>query len=400
MLVFTLIVVLFASCAVARAQDAPPSINLITPSSATLSISGTVPVQANAWDDNGIASVQILDGSTVLYTFGPQSSGEYAFNWNTKNVANGTHNLSAVARDGVNNPVQTAVLPVTVNNGSPTIINSNPYSGSTIGIRVSDSYGGAIYSLIWKSVQFLSSLDFGSELQANLYLNGLAQRCNLSEVGAFSPPVPSVVNYTMAGTSWIVTDQSMAYAYPPVSDAGGCGNHPVGFHKTVTANYHGLSNVFEHDVAFTIVSTYQRSVPLGYTHGTFVVASANAPKTVLAHQYYYNTATQTLRAIPDTQRDALSNIPTEYPILVNDDQSLALGLFSRGDEYGTGASLVMPMWRSIPGDVEDAEYLNEAVCRFNYFPNLYPGTYKFKCYTIIGSLTQVTTTLDSLYSGQ
>lgn len=391
-------------CSRAMADD-PPHVSLVSPAADTIFVSGVVPVQANAWDDSGIASVQILDGSTVLYTFGQQQSGVYAFNWNTKNVANGTHVLSAVARDGVNVPVQTATLTVTVNNGSPTIINSNPYNGSTIGVRVSDAFGGAIYSLIWKSVQFLSSLDFGAELQANLYLNGLAEKCDLSEVGTFGTrqpdgsivgSVPSVVNYTLAGVSWLETDQAMAYAYPPVSEGAGCGNHPVGFHKRVTANYSGLSNVFEHDVAFTVASTYQRSVPLGFTHATFIVASFNAPAAVLPHQFYYNPVTQILRTIPDTQRDAESG--TEYPILASDDNQLAIGLFSRGDEYGTGATLTFPMWRSVPGDVEESEYVNEAVIRFSYYPTIYPGKYRFKGYFVVGSRDQVVQKLDALYA--
>jgi Bacterial Ig domain len=80
--------------------------------------SGTVSVSATASGTSGVAGVQfMLDGgkagSEVL-------AAPFSMAWNTTAVANGTHTLTAVARDATGNSVVSAPLTVSVlNSGSP-----------------------------------------------------------------------------------------------------------------------------------------------------------------------------------------------------------------------------------------------------------------------------------------
>ena len=64
-------------------------------------VSATVTVTANASDNVGVAGVQFrLDGVAL----GPEDTvAPYSYAWNTSTVANGTHVLTAVARDAAGN---------------------------------------------------------------------------------------------------------------------------------------------------------------------------------------------------------------------------------------------------------------------------------------------------------
>ena len=92
----------------------PPTVSISAPANGA-TVSGTVSVTANASDNVGVASVQFrLDGASLgsLDTASP-----YTASWNTTTASNGTHTLSAVAKDAAGNTTTSANVSVTVNNG-------------------------------------------------------------------------------------------------------------------------------------------------------------------------------------------------------------------------------------------------------------------------------------------
>jgi len=91
----------------------PPTVSIISPSP-NQTVTGTVPVTASASSTIGVASVQLLvDG----LPFGPLlTTAPYAVNWDTTSVANGTHNLSAIALDTQGQSTTAAAVPVMVQN--------------------------------------------------------------------------------------------------------------------------------------------------------------------------------------------------------------------------------------------------------------------------------------------
>lgn len=96
----------------------PPTVSITNPTN-NETLSGTVPVAANASDDVAVASVQFyLDGQPLG---SPVTSPPYAINWDTTPVSAGTHVLSAKATDTSGNVGASGSVTVTVSNPAPTM---------------------------------------------------------------------------------------------------------------------------------------------------------------------------------------------------------------------------------------------------------------------------------------
>jgi chitodextrinase len=90
-----------------------PSVSLTAPSGGA-TIAGTVSVTATAGDNVGVTGVQLkLDGVNLGAEL---ATAPYAYSWDTRSAANGTHALTAVARDASGNTTTSAAVTVTVNN--------------------------------------------------------------------------------------------------------------------------------------------------------------------------------------------------------------------------------------------------------------------------------------------
>ena len=91
-----------------------PSVSVTTPAEGAV-VSGNRTITANATDDVGVAGVQFfVDGAAQ----GPEdTAAPYAATWDTRQVANGAHILTARARDGDGKTTLSSVVNVTVANG-------------------------------------------------------------------------------------------------------------------------------------------------------------------------------------------------------------------------------------------------------------------------------------------
>ncbi len=97
------------------ADTTPPSVSITAPS-AGAAVSGTVSVTANASDNAGVASVQFkLDGSNLGAA---DTAAPFGVSWNTTGVPDGTHSLTAVARDGAGNTATSSTVAITVTNNA------------------------------------------------------------------------------------------------------------------------------------------------------------------------------------------------------------------------------------------------------------------------------------------
>jgi hypothetical protein len=98
----------------------------LTAPTAGATVSDAVSVSANAADNVGVAAVQfILDGGNL----GPEdTTAPYTLSWDTQTVANGTHTLSAVARDAAGNSGTAASVQVTVANPPPGLVGAYAFS--------------------------------------------------------------------------------------------------------------------------------------------------------------------------------------------------------------------------------------------------------------------------------
>jgi hypothetical protein len=116
------------------ADTTPPTVSITSPANGA-TVNGTVSVSANASDNVGVVGVQFqLDGANL----GAQdTSAPYSVSWNTTTASNGSHTLTATARDAAGNQTSAQVT-VTVSNGPPpdttppTVSITSPASGATV----------------------------------------------------------------------------------------------------------------------------------------------------------------------------------------------------------------------------------------------------------------------------
>jgi RHS repeat-associated protein len=134
-----------------------PSVNLASPANGDTAVApATLSVTATAADSDGtIASVQFLDGATVVNT---DTSAPYSFTYS--GVAAGTHVIKAIATDNAGATATSATATVTVTsapNAPPTITLVSPATGSwtaapgsfTLSANASDA-GGSIAKVEFK----------------------------------------------------------------------------------------------------------------------------------------------------------------------------------------------------------------------------------------------------------
>src|SRR5439155_52471 len=89
----------------------PPTVSITSPSPGS-TVSGTITVTASASDNVGVAGVQfLLDGANLG---AEDTSAPYSASWDTTTTGNGSHTLTARARDATGNTATSSAVTVTV----------------------------------------------------------------------------------------------------------------------------------------------------------------------------------------------------------------------------------------------------------------------------------------------
>lgn len=100
----------------ATADTTAPTVSLTPPASI---VSGTVSLTASASDNIGVIGVKfLLDGNTLIGT--EDTTSPYGVSWTTTTASNGSHALTAQARDAANNITTSTAVNITVDNQAPT----------------------------------------------------------------------------------------------------------------------------------------------------------------------------------------------------------------------------------------------------------------------------------------
>jgi predicted secreted protein len=117
-----------------------PTVSMTTPAPSS-TVRGTAAVNANASDNVGVAGVQFrLDGADLGTE---DTTAPYAISWTTTTATNGSHTLTAVARDAAGNVTTSAAVAVTVDNAFPTVTITAPGTGSTVAGSITASAGAS-----------------------------------------------------------------------------------------------------------------------------------------------------------------------------------------------------------------------------------------------------------------
>lgn len=117
-----------------------PTVSLVSPFSGSAVGGSAVAVSASASDNRGVVGVQFkLNGANLGIE---DTSAPYALTWNTTNVPDGSHGLTAVARDENGNLGTSAPVSVLVDNTPPAVTVTTPgagaiLSGSDVGLAAS-----------------------------------------------------------------------------------------------------------------------------------------------------------------------------------------------------------------------------------------------------------------------
>ncbi|MCI0606291.1 Ig-like domain-containing protein [bacterium] len=110
----------------------PPTTNITSPTGGA-TVSGTIPVNADASDNIGVTKVEFYrDGTNLIDT---DFDFPYSVNWNTTTTSNGSHNLTSKAYDAANNTGTSTQVNVNISNADttpPTTSITSPTGGSSV----------------------------------------------------------------------------------------------------------------------------------------------------------------------------------------------------------------------------------------------------------------------------
>jgi hypothetical protein len=138
----------------------PPTVSMSEPA-AGASVSNSVTVSATASDNVGVVGVQFLLDGANLGT--EDTSSPYSISWNTIGISNGSHTLTARARDAAGNSTTSASRTVSVNNttqatGPVVAYAYSENSGSTTADAAAASYPATLQSAGWGAGRYGSAL--------------------------------------------------------------------------------------------------------------------------------------------------------------------------------------------------------------------------------------------------
>lgn len=142
----------------------PPTVSLTSPTNGS-TVSGNTAVSASASDNVGVAGVQFrLDGVNLG---AEDTTSPYSISWNTALTTNGSHALTAIARDTSNNQTASNSINVNVNNitdttapSVPTNLTAIPVSSSQINLSwtaSTDNIGVTGYRIYRNGTQIATS---------------------------------------------------------------------------------------------------------------------------------------------------------------------------------------------------------------------------------------------------
>jgi peptidoglycan/xylan/chitin deacetylase (PgdA/CDA1 family) len=178
------------------ADTTPPTVSLTAPS-ANSTVSGFVPISANASDNVAVDHVDYLIDGAVAATL---TSGPFTYNWNSRSVSNGSHTIAVRAVDTAGNQRTTTPISVFVSNQTASLLQnpsleqgtSNPPSCWLLG-----GYGTNTFTWTWTADAHTGT--HAENLNISAYTNG-DRKLLTAFSSTCSPAVTPGHTYTI--TAW------------------------------------------------------------------------------------------------------------------------------------------------------------------------------------------------------
>ena len=280
---------------------------------------------------------------------------------------------------------------------------SGMFGNSSIVIKASPSFGGAIYSVTWKGREFVDAHDHGRELQSAISFDGHGECYNPTEAGSAADGADrtstSILLSADASENVLKTESMMAFWLAPdrskncwsgVSKAVNTTKvSDIKFRKVVTIGAFGIPNAIEHKVTFKIPQSHNTALIealTGYMPSSF------------SNFWAYDPSTRTLSDLSDGPGEQ------EYPvILATPDGSYAMGTYSPDRSFTqgyvsggyTGDARVPRYGRFKFGPPNNIVKWN---CVFREKGVLAYREYTYRCYVVVGTLIDVKRGIDRLHT--
>ena len=272
----------------------------------------------------------------------------------------------------------------------------NKAFGSTITVKTSSKFSGAVNSLVFRGMEFIDTTDHGRLLQSAVSFNGLGECYNQTEGGyARDSKVEEsskLLSTTKIGNK-LWTFSYMGYWLEPnyyyENGCNGDASKVYSENKTIRSNILlekqivvGLTNfpnVIVHNVTYHVPEAYESAV----FEASTIYATRKFTKSI-----YYNLTTR-----ESVDPNGVQGEQQHPEILYSGDEKNAIGIYSPHLPQNYYGDLVGYGWF---GDSSLFGF-NKANCVFRS-ENVKPNSYKFQCMYAVGTLKEVKETLVKLNS--
>ncbi len=281
-------------------------------------------------------------------------------------------------------------LTVVASDGNLTL--SIPMLGSTLILKTSSRFAGAISSLVFDGKEFINSTDHGRELQSDVFFDNYGVCYNPTEAGSRADgakdTTSSVLKFfrVQGNQIWITTQMAFWLQPDQLAYPAHCGSYPNlkrAVNKTILSNVllkkhiiigiPGFPNVIKESITFDVPSTY--------CCATFEVLTGYMPKD-FSQAFYFDP--QTMKAKPAQGHQGEQRYPV---ILATNNHQYAMGIFSPG--------LPQPDWPNAGYGAFTFSAVNKWNCVYRY-RDVQAKPYHFICFVVVGNLTEVENTLHRL----
>lgn len=286
-----------------------PVVSMASPT-AGATVSGTTSISATASDNVGVTAVQFLLDGAVLGS--AATTSPYTISWVTSGTTNGSHILSAVARDAAGNTATSSAITVTVNNQSsdtsaPTVSLSAPSSNATVSGSVTVS-ATASDNVGVTSVQFtvdgtnIGSADTSSPYSVSWITSTVANGSHVLRAVARD----AAGNVTTSSSRTVTVANNVDTSLPSVSLTAPSSGATVQGSVTVSAS--ASDNVGVASVQFTVdgvdIGT-DTAAPWATSWDTTTAANGSRTLRAIARDAAGNTRTSSSRSVTvnNTQPD-------------------------------------------------------------------------------------------------
>jgi hypothetical protein len=196
----------------------PPTVSIANPV-AGATVSGVLPVQGSATDPTGITRIEIYVDNVLRAV---ETAASFAWNFDTTEIANGTHTLTVEAYDPAQNIGQASLTITTQNNFSPLPRPSIPVNSSGANVMELAYFGGSS-QLPASDISLLQKAVVDLVVSDPIYA---------SQIRAIAPNIPQLL-YSNASSLY----QSSLLAWDNYADALGISREEAFYHISQATSY-------------------------------------------------------------------------------------------------------------------------------------------------------------------